>query len=270
MESWLTDKCVLITGGTSGLGKSLANLFLMQGCKVITVSRSEGLTTQEKRYRHFTCDFADLGSIRSMYLKIANSESSIDILVNNAGILSPPEYHKSKNGFELSYQVNFLAHVFLNRKLIEDRLVKTDCIVNISSPIHTKGKLDLRYIVDGKYYKLLSAYANSKLYLALFSQHLNTAGYNCFSFDPGTFSSGIYRAQKKWFHRLYKVAAPFMISSDVVANGLMQIIKDQNWSNGRMMNRHGKIGKLLKCDPVMVEEFWRSVEKQLMEVEAEL
>ena len=51
---------------------------------------------------------------------------------------------------------------------------------------------------------------------------------NCFSFDPGTFSSGIYRMQKRWFREMYRIAAPFMRSPVKVAKGLAELLLEDN------------------------------------------
>ena len=40
MENWLSGKTILITGGTSGLGKSLVYEFLGNGCHVISIARN--------------------------------------------------------------------------------------------------------------------------------------------------------------------------------------------------------------------------------------
>jgi len=267
MESWLAGKCVLITGGTSGLGRSLALKFLSHGCRVVTIGRTEGLQTDDvTRYQHYQCDFADFVGLKSVVKRII-ADCSIDILINNAGILSPPRFQQSKNGLELSYQVNFLAHYYLSTSLVSNG-VDLKCIVNVSSPVHTKGQLDLRYVEASEHYKLLPAYANSKLYMALLSQFLHEKGLDCFSFDPGTFSSGIYRAQQKWFHLTYKVAAPFMTSSDKVANGLVDLMTARSWTNAKMYNRRSQLVPLLKFDPIKIEAFWNKVEQQLSEVSA--
>ena len=57
--------------------------------------------------------------------------------------------------------------------------------------------------------------------------NLTFIGYN-----PGTFSSGIFRMQKKWFKILYQIAAPFMRSAELVASRLTEILQQENIING--------------------------------------
>ena len=271
MDSWLKNKQVLVTGGTSGLGRSLVSQLLKNQCRVISVARSDKiLENVGDSYAHINCDFAELSSINEVIDKLVDMQVCIDILINNAGILSPPEYQESKNAMELSFQVNFLSHVYLTRELINTKLLNPSCIINISSPIHTRGQLNLAEALNPDSYSMLKAYANTKLYMALYSQILVDMGYKSFSYDPGTFSSGIYRQQKLWFRNMYKVAAPFMTSSDRVAKGLLRIILAKTWEDGKMMNRHGKQARMLSCDEQDFKGFWSMVDQMLDQIRNEL
>lgn len=267
MKNWLNDKTILITGGTSGLGKSLVYEFLANGCQIISIARNGQLAEiNNDNYKHFSSDFSNLSTIEKTIDKFVKEKISIDVLINNAGVLSPPRYEESKDGFELSYQVNFLSHVYLTRLLLKHNLLNPKLIVNISSPIHTKGHLDLDKALDQKAYGLFQAYSNSKLYMALFSQRLSEEGFPSFSFNPGTFNSGIYQLQDKWFHTMYKLAAPFMAPSKKVAKGLSNVVLSQTWENGKMMNKYGKQRKMLKCNESDISKFWLQVDQQLAEI----
>ena len=265
MENWLFDKTILITGGTSGLGKSLVLKFLKHGCKVISISRNGTLVgiAPNKNYKHIPCDLAILSSVTDLVNFLLVEKFSVDILINNAGVLSPPEYRLSNDGFELSYQVNFLSHVYLTRELVKQKILKQGLIINVSSPIQAKGHINLDKALDENEYGLFQAYSNTKLYMALFSKHLSDLGYSSFSFNPGTFKSSIYQLQKKWFQILYRIAAPFMVSSKKVAYGLFQIIYDQSWQNGKMMNRNGIPNQIKDQDQTQLIEFWEKVDWQL-------
>lgn len=258
------NKCILITGGTSGLGRSLVKQFLENGYVVCTLSRNgNSENIQSENYSFLQCDLADLNGVRNVVEELAQMKLTFDVLINNAGLLSPPKRQETIDGFELSYQVNFLSHVFLSRLLLEKGLLKPGLIVNISSPIYTKGTLDISKIFDSRSYGVLQAYSNTKLFMALFTQKMTEDGLSGFSFNPGTFSSGIYKFQQKWFHYLYKMAAPFMVSSDRVAAGLFQLVNSDSWSDGKMMNRKGKDAKLKNFDSEQKRVFWMHVELQI-------
>jgi NAD(P)-dependent dehydrogenase (short-subunit alcohol dehydrogenase family) len=259
-------KNVLITGGTSGLGKSLVELFLSKGYKVYTVGRN-GISEKNTHdnYAFYLCDLANLDAVRKFVEQISRDNITIDILINNAGVLSPPQHQETEDGHEYSYQVNFLSHVLLTRLLINKRKLKPGFVVNISSPVHKNGQLELKKIFDKKAHSVLQAYSNTKLFMALFTEKLALEGISGFSFNPGTFSSGIYQLQKPWFHRLYKIAAPFMVSSDRVAKRLYGITNEHNWKKGKMISKNGSVCELKNYNSELIDAFWKHVDGQIEE-----
>jgi NAD(P)-dependent dehydrogenase (short-subunit alcohol dehydrogenase family) len=186
-----------------------------------------------------------------------------DLLVNNAGMLSPPSYTETSDGFEMSYQVNFLSHVLLTRLMIKSDLLNNSTIINMSSPIYTKGKPDVKGGSLNGSYGVLQAYANTKLFMAMFSEKLADEGVRSFSFNPGTFSSGIYRSQKDWFHQLYRVAAPFMISSRNVAEKVLRIVEKDAFGSGEIISKNGWGKTLDYIDDNAKKRFWLNINEQL-------
>ena len=81
-------KIVLITGGSRGIGKSIAEAFAESGATTIVTYRSaiDNEYFDSKGIRHFQCDVADIKSVQEMIDKIISEHQKIDILVNNAGI----------------------------------------------------------------------------------------------------------------------------------------------------------------------------------------
>ena len=78
----LTHKKVVITGGCSGIGKSIALTFLAQGAEVHVIDLK---ALAEPLPADITLHLADITNIDSVQA-IVNELGSIDILVNNAGI----------------------------------------------------------------------------------------------------------------------------------------------------------------------------------------
>lgn len=264
MSDTLKNKRILITGGTSGLGRSLALKFLGQGFNVFAMGRTDiSNQIKSKSFRFVPCDFTKLENIKEVGDQLALEKRGFSIIINNAGILSPPGFRQTENGFELSYQVNFLSHVLLTHLLLSENSPKPECIVNISSPIYVKGRIDQDQRIQKINYKVVQAYAQSKLFMTLFSEKLYSEGYSGFCFDPGTFRSGIYRSQQRWFQFMYKIAAPFMISSDRAAKGLYGIITAKSWSDNKIINRKGSTRNLKYYNPDLKKAFWHGVEMQI-------
>jgi 3-oxoacyl-[acyl-carrier protein] reductase len=89
----------LITGGSQGLGKVIAEHFLREGAHVVLCARSEkDLTaTRDELAAHYpaqkvlakTCDVADAGQVNALVAFALGELGSLDALVLNAGIYGP-------------------------------------------------------------------------------------------------------------------------------------------------------------------------------------
>ena len=77
----ITGKVIVITGGSKGFGKALADRWAQDGNTVITLSRS-GEDNGKDRFR---CDVANAESVQTVFRKIGVLYNKIDILVSNAG-----------------------------------------------------------------------------------------------------------------------------------------------------------------------------------------
>ena len=75
---------LIVTGGSSGLGKDIAESLRSKGKEVLTISRSQ---VQEGN-DHFSCDISDHAMLRSIYKSIKSSKKPVEGLINCAGIAS--------------------------------------------------------------------------------------------------------------------------------------------------------------------------------------
>ncbi len=117
-------------------------------------------------------------------------------------------------------------------------------LVNVTSPVYRIAETQLKINYSQSDYRPLKAYANSKLYLALMCVHLSvrypSLNLKCIAFDPGIFSSGIYRMQKKWFRIMYMIGAPFMKRPEKIARRVVELLETGDLINGtvyRSINR---------------------------------
>ena len=90
--SYFKGKTVIVTGASSGIGESTAKEFLLQGAKVILVSRSESKMYDSFKdfnkdsYSIYPFDLTNLDGIDSFVKMLIEKEGPIDILFNNAGV----------------------------------------------------------------------------------------------------------------------------------------------------------------------------------------
>jgi len=94
MDTNLVGKTALITGGSLGLGKAMAQSFYQEGAKVAILARRQApldaavadiQAGEGGEIAAFVCDVTDVHSIQSVHSTIVDRFGGIDILVNNAG-----------------------------------------------------------------------------------------------------------------------------------------------------------------------------------------
>ena len=109
-EDALSGKAIVVTGGGSGLGKSMTRYFLQLGAKVAITSRNiEKLeATAEELSKEtggtclpISCDVRQIEEVEAMHQKVIEAFGKADILVNNAaGNFIAPTERLSSNAFD--------------------------------------------------------------------------------------------------------------------------------------------------------------------------
>lgn len=257
------NKTILITGGTSGLGLELVKSFLNLGCTVIATGRRElEIKDHESKFHLFRVDFSDLKETAGVTKTICDN-FSFDIVVNNAGILSPKEFTLTRDGFEYTYQVNYLAQHLIDEIIIKKHdPLKPLMISAVTSPVYRIAGRALNVARDKTNYNRARAYSSSKLFQVLMCKYLSLKykeqNMTFFSFVPGVFSSRIYRMQSQSFHALYHIAAPFMKHPAKVAAELRGLLlKQSNIVTGAVYNGKMHQKDLPDVDEETLNSFWR-------------
>ena len=169
----MTRKTIVITGASDGIGAAAARRLRQNGDNVVVIGRSQSKTAAvaaELDADHFVVDFADLSQVRALAQKLSSQYTRIDVLLNNAGGMSTKIY-LTPDGYEHTYQVNYLAPFLLTTQLLDVLLDSRATIVNTTSSSH---KLIFRASVDdlentaGR--RPSTAYALTKLAIVLFTR----------------------------------------------------------------------------------------------------
>jgi NAD(P)-dependent dehydrogenase (short-subunit alcohol dehydrogenase family) len=88
----LDDKVAIVTGGSSGIGERIVELFVEEGAKVVVAARrQEEGAALEKRLgvRFIRTDVANESDVKTMVDQTVKWFGRVDCLVNNAGVPSP-------------------------------------------------------------------------------------------------------------------------------------------------------------------------------------
>ena len=141
----LQGKTALITGGTSGIGRAVAERLASDGAEVIITGRDEtrGQEVVEAiESAGGTARFvaADLASFEDLQ-RLAQTASDLDVLVNNAGVFpGGPTEQTSEEDFDLTFDVNVKAPFFLTAAVAPRMVAKGGgSIINISTMAATIG-----------------------------------------------------------------------------------------------------------------------------------
>jgi uncharacterized oxidoreductase len=93
----LIDDVILITGGTSGIGRELATQLLARGNTIIVTGRDreklDRLTREQPRIHTVQSDAADAKSIVTLYARVKGEFPALNVLINNAGIMRKINLH---------------------------------------------------------------------------------------------------------------------------------------------------------------------------------
>lgn len=168
-NSW-NNKIALITGASSGIGCSIAELFASKGIKVILVARNstklkvivDRIQSNGGTALFYSADITDEETRYKLYQHINDEVGTPDILVNNAGIGWYGFFSEMpwKTANDL-LQLNIVAPTHLTSLFINDMLkLEKGRIINIGS---IAGKLPEQGI---------ALYSASKGYLDLFTKSL--------------------------------------------------------------------------------------------------
>jgi len=141
----VSDRAVVVTGASSGIGEALANRLGDAGAKVLLVARSADKLDELKDAIEargglafaYPCDLSNADDTLRVIATVLEEHGPVDILVNNAGISIRRSVQKSYDrvhDFERTLALNFLGAVRLIMGFLPGmRAQKRGQILNVST-----------------------------------------------------------------------------------------------------------------------------------------
>lgn len=121
----LDGRVAVVTGGSSGIGRAIAEALARAGASVVVVARGEpGLAETVERLAEQGCraawvsaDLSDRDAVRAAADRAADCFGEPDVLVNSAGVnLRPPMEDLSEETWEATLAVNLHAPYLLGQR----------------------------------------------------------------------------------------------------------------------------------------------------------
>lgn len=109
-----TDRVVLVTGGTKGIGRGIVEAFAAAGAAVATCARHAPARALPPEVDVLTADVRDPDEIGRLFAHVTERFGRLDVLVNNAGGSPPADSASASAGFsEAVVRLNLLAPLWL-------------------------------------------------------------------------------------------------------------------------------------------------------------
>jgi NAD(P)-dependent dehydrogenase (short-subunit alcohol dehydrogenase family) len=273
----MTGKTIVITGASDGIGAAAGRRLRQNGDNVVVIGRSQTKTAAvaaELDADHFVVDFADLSQVRALAEKLRSQYPRIDVLLNNAGGMST-QICMTPDGYEQTYQVNYLAPFLLTTQLLDVLLESRATIVNTTSSSH---RLIFRATVDDIENTATrrpgTAYALTKLAIVLFTRELHrrhhAGGLSVATVHPGYVSSNFGHASGSRFLVWMQRNTPIELFTSTTDEGAEQLVwlasstPGVDWTAGEYYSKH-KIAKAsrLANNPRLAAELWERTQARL-------
>ena len=211
------SKVVLITGGSSGIGKSIGEYLTDKGYNVYGTSRNPNKYTDSK-FPIIALDVTKVETIQMCINQVVSAEGRIDVLINNAGVgITGPIEEIPEAEIKNNFDTNFFGPInVIKAALPQMRKQKSGLIINITSIAGYMG-LPFRgpYSASKGALELLTE--SFRMELKAFNVHMTNVA-------PGDFATNIAAGR---YHAPVKDTSPYTKYAAVLTN----IDEDVNKSN---------------------------------------
>lgn len=130
-------KTIIITGGSDGLGKALAEYLTKENNVIIIATSEEKLKTvaNDNNCTYKVCDVSNYDMVENTINDIAKEFGTIDVLINNAGLWIQGELDTNDSArIKSVIEVNLLGTINMSKAVIPFMKEKNDgLIMNINS-----------------------------------------------------------------------------------------------------------------------------------------
>jgi NAD(P)-dependent dehydrogenase (short-subunit alcohol dehydrogenase family) len=271
-------KVVLITGGTSGIGKAAATALAGMGAETVVTGRNRERgeeAVQEIRRESgneqvslLLADLAVQAEVRRLAEEFEASHDRLDVLVNNAGLVLSSRT-ETPDGIETTLAVNHLAP-FLLTNLLLDLLKKSapSRIVTVSSEAERWGKMDLDDLQSKRRYRAFPVYGKSKLANIMFTyelaERLEGTGVVANCVHPGGVNTNFGKNNRGFMTLLFRAFKPFMRSPERGADTVVYLAaspETEEMTGKYLYDREVRDSSKVSYDEDLRKQLWEASEE---------
>ena len=233
----MAEKVCLVTGGNSGIGKSVALGLAKMGATVVVVSRNKekGETavtdTVEKSGNNnvelIQADMSSQNSIHQLVNEFRARHEKLHLLINNAGVYLTKR-SETEDGLESTFAVNHLGPFLLTSLLVD--ILKASApsrIVNVTSDAHKGARVNFDDLQGERKFSGWQAYGQSKLAMILhtrgLAKKLEGTGVTVNSAHPGVVRTNFAKNNGGLVMLGFRFLGMFFISPESAAKRILYV-----------------------------------------------
>ncbi|MDQ3864555.1 MAG: SDR family oxidoreductase [Actinomycetota bacterium] len=266
-------KTVLITGGTSGIGKAAAVALGALGANVVVVGRNpergqralEEIKAQSRNesVELMLADLSVQAEVRRLAEEFLESHDRLDVLVNNAGLVQSRRT-ETPDGIETTLAINHLAPFLLTNLLLE-RLQQSapSRVITVTSEAQRWGTMDFEDLQSRRKYRGFPVYGMTKLANIMFTfelaERLKGSGVSANCLHPGSVGTNFGKNNRGPMALFFRAAKPFMRSPERGADTLIWLASSpevDGVSGKYFFDRKEIEAKEVAYDPAVRRRLW--------------
>lgn len=223
----MRGKVVVITGATSGIGRSTAEALARMGASLVLIGRNkERLASIGDEIVDGTgdapvlmrADLSSMAEVRRLAAEIRDKVPRLDVLINNAGTIVGGR-RLTVDGYEYTFALDHLSPFLLTNLLLSLLIASAPSrVVTVSSSAHRFGRIHFDDLMLEKGYTAFRAYSQAKLANVLFSyelaRRLRGTGVTANCLDPGPVRTRFGNEASGLLHIGLVAVRPFELSPD--------------------------------------------------------
>jgi dehydrogenase/reductase SDR family member 12 len=211
-----TGRTMVLTGGTSGIGKAAARDLCRKGAHLVVVGRDAGKLNELRQdldaiqgggtIETELADLSLMADVRQLAARLIRRHNRIDVLINNAGALFN-RYRRTTEGIEMTLATDLVSPYLLTRLLLPSlKAAKAARIINVASGgMYTQGIHADAFNAGGSSHHGPTAYARAKrglvILTGLWAKELASWGISVHAMHPGWVDTPGLEKSLPAFHR---------------------------------------------------------------------